>query len=135
LTHGGDRGAYLVDWFVTQNGKVVGPLSLEGVIEVARRGDLARDDCVWDPSADKWQLADHVSELWLADLETSHLERGRPPSWGRRAAWLRAAAAALIVAGSALVLSVTMLGSSEDQRPPSAKLSCSLEAYLQGKCR
>ena len=134
MTHGGDRGAYLMDWFVTRNGKVVGPLTVEGVVEAVRRGDLARNDCVWDPSADKWQLAAHVPEFWAEDLETSSLDHGGT-SWSKRATWLRAVAAALIVGGSALLLSVTIRGSSEDQRPPSAKLNCSLEAYLQGKCR
>ncbi len=134
MTHGRGPGAYLMDWFVTQNGKVVGPLTVEGVVEAARRGDLARNDCVWDPSADKWQLAAHVPELWAGDLEPSDLDRGRTP-WSKRATWLRAAAAALIVGGSALLLSVTILGSSDDRHPPSAKLNCSLEAYLQGKCR
>jgi hypothetical protein len=128
-TGGEIRGAR-VDWFVARNGKVVGPLTFEAVADAARRGELGGNDRVWEPDADRWRPADEVPALWTA-LEPTPFWA----TWGRRATWLRAAAGALIVSGSALLVSLTILASTATEAPRPLKRDCALADYLQGKCR
>jgi hypothetical protein len=119
-----------VDWFVACNGKVVGPLTLEAVADAARRGELGGEDRVWEPGVDQWRPADEVPALWTA-LEPAPFWA----NWRTRAPWLRAAGVALIVSGSALLVSLTILASTATEAPRPLKRDCALADYLQGKCR
>jgi hypothetical protein len=123
-----------MDWFIARNGKVDGPLTLEALVDAVRLRQLGLEDHIWQPGADRWQRADDVPELWLPPLEPPPLDRKRT-AWSKRATWLQAAAVALIVSGSALLVSFTIMGSIDTKQPRPAKLDCSLEGYLQGRCR
>jgi hypothetical protein len=121
-----------MDWFIARNGKPQGPLTFEAMIDAAESGEFGRDDYVWQPGADTWQRADDVAALWMPILEPLPPARRRA---SKRAVWLQAAVVALIVSGSALVVSFTILGSADREHPRPIKLNCSLGDYLRGYCR
>jgi hypothetical protein len=123
-----------MDWFIARNGKVDGPLTLEALVDAVRLRQLGPEDYIWQPGADSWQRADDVPELWLPPLEPPPVDRKRA-TWSKRATWLQAAAVALIVSGSALLVSFTIMGSMDTKQPRPTKLDCSLGDYLQSKCR
>ena len=47
-----------MEWFVARNGKPVGPLTFDALVDAARRGQLNQEDYVWQPGADTWERAD-----------------------------------------------------------------------------
>jgi hypothetical protein len=124
----------MVDWFIARNGKVEGPLTREAVVDAARFGELGRDAQVWQPGADTWQCADDVVALWADPLEPPTFQE-RVAAGGSRATWQHAAAVALMVSASALLLVSAVVGPAERKEPRSPKLDCSLAHYLEGKCR
>jgi hypothetical protein len=121
-----------MDWFIARNGKVEGPLTFDAVVDAARSGAFGPNDQVWEPGADTWQLADEALTLWVA-VETPQLHRSR--TWSKLVTWMQAAAVTMIVSGSALLLSFTILNSIEREHPRPAKRDCALGDYLQSKCR
>jgi uncharacterized protein DUF4339 len=121
-----------MDWFIARNGKPHGPLTFEALVDAANRGQLGRDDYVWQPGAQTWQRADDVAALWAPPLEPLPPARRRT---SKRAIWLQGVVVALIVSGSALVVSFTILGSVDREQPRPMKRDCPLGDHLQGRCR
>ena len=121
-----------MDWFIARDGKLQGPLTFEAMVDAANSGEFGRDDYVWQPGAETWQRADDVAALWLPHLEPLPPTRRRTRN---RAIWLQGAVVALIVSGSALAVSFTILGSVDREDPRPLKRDCSLGDYLRGKCR
>ena len=121
-----------MDWFIARNGKVEGPLTLQALVDAERLGRLGPEDYVWEPGAEAWQRADDVAALWVALLEAPPLHRKRTIriKW---ATWQHALVA-VIVAGSALLVSFTIIGSIESGHPRPMKRDCSLGDYRQGRC-
>jgi hypothetical protein len=116
------------------NGRVIGPLTFEALVESARDGQVGPEDCVWRPEAETWERADSVAELWAP----SH----SPP---RTFPWRRAIVAGMAVSGALLAAIVgTAVGdfpfvagqyrhAADHARP--IKRNCALDDYLAGKCR
>jgi len=129
---GGVPGAARMEWFIARNGKVEGPLTLEALVDAKRLGRLGQEDHVWEPGAEAWQPANDVAALWAASLEPPSLDRKRTIR-SKRSAWLQGLVA-LIVSGSALLISFTIIGSIERKHPRPMKRDCSLEDYRQGWC-
>ena len=133
-----------MEWFVARNGKPVGPLTFDALVDAARRGQLNQEDYVWQPGADTWERADSLPALWdppplrLASQASVLLRR-------MRRHWLGIGGLALAVSGALLASGVAGIGVSElmfgtRQRQMDAgharpiKRNCALNDYLQGRC-
>ena len=72
-----------MDWFVARNGKSVGPVTLEALIEGARRGLVEPDDYILRPGGNRWERAKDVPALWATPIEPVAPVR-KPTSWWAR---------------------------------------------------
>jgi uncharacterized protein DUF4339 len=134
-----------MDWFIARNGKPVGPLTFDALVDAARRGQLNQEDYVWQPGGETWERADSVAALWdhpprlpLATHTSALVHKKRRP-------WLRIVALALAISGALLASGVAGIEVSElmfstkqslmdagHARP--IKRDCALNEYLQGRC-
>jgi hypothetical protein len=93
------------------------------LLDAARRGELGRDDHVWQPGSDVWVRADDIVALWAEPLSR------------RKVPWMRAAVVGLVVSGAALLILLPSLISFEPDRPRPIRRNCAFNDYVQGRCR
>ena len=127
---GGVPGALVMDWFIARNGKPVGPLTGDALVEAAQRGQLSQDDYVWQPGGDTWVRAADLLALWAAPTgPPAHVPKKRAP-------WFGPALVGLAVSGTALLIFFTSLSRIDaDGHARPIKRDCAFNDYLQGRCR
>ena len=121
-----------MEWFIARNGKPVGPLTFDALVDAARRGQLNQEDYVWQPGADTWERADSVPrlwELWDTPAPQSALVRKM------RRHWLGIAILGLVVVVALAATTFSTIqswGDSDYPRP--IKRDCAFNDYLRGRC-
>jgi len=124
--HHGRGPGWPMDWFVARNGKPDGPLTFQGVVDAARKGELGDDDYVWQPGAERWERAGDVPALWVPPPK---------PLAFLKLSWRRAAGVVLVISGATLLVMLPSLMRVEADHPRSIKRDCALGDYLKGRCR
>jgi hypothetical protein len=76
---------HFMDWFIARNGRAVGPLTFEALVDAALLGHLDGADYVWHSGAKAWQRADEVAALWAPPIEPPPPPRRRT----NRITWLQ----------------------------------------------
>jgi hypothetical protein len=123
-----------VEWYLGRGGRAIGPVTFEALAGAARRGQLGRDDYVWQPGSDRWERADDIAALWVPPAEPPPLVRSRT-LWLKRTPWLQAAVVGLAVSCTALFVFFTSLSRNDTDQTRPIKRACAFQDYLQGRCR
>ena len=64
LPHGNVRIGDVTEWFVGRNGQTIGPMMFDQLTEATQRGEVSRDDWVWQAGMDAWTAAGNIQGLW-----------------------------------------------------------------------